>query len=59
MFACVSLLFISSLDLGPVQMASAQVFATSQWMWSFPVGGISQNVAIGLYQLVAELMISY
>jgi hypothetical protein len=28
MFSCFSLLFFSSLDLGPVQMASARVFTT-------------------------------
>jgi hypothetical protein len=28
MFSCFSLLFFSSLDIGPVQMASAQVFTT-------------------------------
>jgi hypothetical protein len=57
-----SLLFFSSLDLGPVQMASAWVFATS---------GVSQVEvdyprALDLpkghresYRLVAGLMISY
>ena len=59
MFSCFSLLFFSSLDLGPVQMASARVFTTSQWMWSFPVRGIRRKVAIELYQSVAGLMISY
>jgi len=41
-----SLLFISSLDLGPVQMASARVFTTCQWRWSFPVRRIRRKVAI-------------
>jgi len=59
MFSCFSLLFFSSLDLGPVQMASARVFTTSQWKCSFPVRRIRRKVAIELYQSVAGLMISY
>jgi hypothetical protein len=60
MFSCFSpLLFFSSLDLGPVQMASARVFNTSQRRWSFPVRRIDRKVAIELYQSVAGLMISY
>jgi len=56
-------LFLSSLhlflDLGPVQMASARVFTTTQWMWCFPVRWIRRKVAIELYQSVAGLMILY
>jgi hypothetical protein len=59
MFSCFSLLFFSSLDLGPVQMASARVFTTSQWMWSFPVRRIRRKVALELYQSVVGHMISY
>jgi hypothetical protein len=59
MCSCFSVLFFSSLDLGPVQMASARVFTTSQWMWSFPVHRIRRKVTIELYQSVAGLMISY
>jgi len=44
-----SLLFFSSFDLGPVQMASARVFTTSQWMWSFPVRQIRRKLAMELY----------
>jgi hypothetical protein len=39
MFSCVSLLFFSSLDLGPVQMVSARVVPPpdlSQWEVEFP-----------------------
>jgi len=46
MFSCFSLLFFSSLDHGPVQMALARVFTTSQWRWSFPVRQIRRKVAI-------------
>ena len=59
MFSCFSLLVFSSLDLGPVQMASAQVFTTSQWMWCFPVRRIIRTFAIELYQMVVELLGSY
>jgi len=59
MFSCFSLLFFSSLDLGPVQMASAWVFTTSQWRWSFPVHRIRRKVAIELYRSVVGLMGSY
>jgi hypothetical protein len=48
--------FISSLDLDPVQMASALVFTTSQWRWSFPVRRISRKVAIELYRSVVGLL---
>jgi len=54
-----SLLFISSLDLGPVQMASAWVFTTYHWRWSFPVRRIRRKVAIELYRSVVGLMGSY
>ena len=54
-----SLLIISSLDFGPVQMASAQVFITCQRWCSFPIRRISQNVAIELYRSVVGLMGSY
>jgi len=56
---CSSLLFISSLDLRPVQMVSAWVFTTCQWRWSFPVRWIGRKVAIELYRLVVGLMGSY
>jgi len=59
MFSCFSLLFFSSLDLGPVQMASAQVFTTCWWKCSFPVRRIRRMVAIELDQSVAEIKISY
>jgi len=51
-----SLLFIASLDLGPVQMASARVFTICQWRWSFPVCQIRRRVAIELYRSVVGLM---
>jgi len=54
-----SLLFFSSLDHGPVQMASAWVFTTSQWRWSFPVHRIRRKVAIELYRSVVGPMGSY
>jgi len=58
-----SLLFssrcIPSLNLGPVQMASARVFTTCLWRWSFPVHRIRRNVAIELYRSVVGLMGSY
>jgi len=59
-FGC--FLFLSSLlflDLGPVQMASARDFTTSQWRWSCPVRWIRQKVSIELYQSVVGLMGSY
>jgi len=59
MFSCFSLLFFSSLDLGPVQMASAWVLTTRQWRWSFPVHRIRRKVAIELYRSVVGLMGSY
>jgi len=59
MFPCLSLLFFSSLDVGLVQMASARVFTTSQWMWSFPVRRIHRKVTIELYRSVVGLMGSY
>jgi len=59
MFSWFSLLFFSSLDHGPVQMASAWVFTTSQWRWSFPVHRIRRKVAIELYHKVLGLMGSY
>jgi len=37
------LLFFSWLDLGPVQMASARVFTTCHWRWSFPVRGFAER----------------
>ena len=52
-------LFFSSLDRGPVQMASAWVFTTSQWRWSFPVRQTCRKVAIELYRSVVGLMGSY
>jgi len=54
-----SLFFISSLDFGPVQMASARVFTTCQWRWDFPVHRIRRKVAIELYRSVVGLMGSY
>jgi len=36
-FLVSSLLLFFSLDLGPVQMASAWVFTSCHWRWSFPV----------------------
>jgi len=53
------LLCFSSLDHGPVQMASAWVSTTSQWRWSFPVRRIRRKVAIELYWSVVGLMGSY
>jgi len=44
-----SLFFITSLDLGPVQMASARVYTSYQWSWSFSVRWIRRNVSIALY----------
>jgi len=52
-----SLLFL--LDFGPVQMASARVFTTCQWRWSFPVHRIRRKVAIELNRSVVGLMGSY
>jgi hypothetical protein len=57
--SCFSLLFFSSLDHGPVQMASAWVFTTYQWRWSFPVRRIRRKVSIELYRSVVGLMSSY
>jgi len=59
MFSCFSLLFFSYLDHGPVQMASAWVFTTSQCRWSFPVHRIRRKVTIELYRSVVGLMGSY
>jgi hypothetical protein len=59
MFSSFSLLFFSSLDLGPVQMASARVFTTCQWRWGFPVRRVRRKVAIQLYRSVVGLMGSY
>jgi len=59
MFSGFSLRFFSSLDLGPVQMALAWVFTTSQWRWSFPVHRIRRKVAIELSRSVVGLMGSY
>jgi len=39
-----SLLTFSSLDLGTVQMASARVFTTYHWRWSFRVRRIRRKV---------------
>jgi hypothetical protein len=58
-FRCFLVSLFSSLDLGPVQTASAWVFTTSQWMWSFPVRRIQRKVAIELYRSVVRLMIWY
>jgi len=44
LFPFPSLLFL--LDFGPVQMASARVFTTCHWRWSFPVGRIRRKVAL-------------
>jgi len=55
--SCFSLLF--SLDLGPVQMASAWVFTTCQWWLSFPIRQIRRKVAIELYRSGVGLMGSY
>jgi hypothetical protein len=52
-----SLLFI--LDLGPVQMASARVFTTYHWRWSFPVRRIHRTVTLERYQSVAGFMRPY
>jgi len=46
MFSCYSLLFFSSLDLGPVQMASGRVFSTCHWRWSFPMRRIHRKVTL-------------
>jgi len=54
-----SILFISSLDLGPVQMASARVVTVFQWRSSFPGRQISRKVTIELYRSVVGLMGSY
>jgi len=54
-----SLFFISSLDLGPVQMALARVCTTYQWRWSFPVRLMRRKVCIELNQSVVGLMGSY
>jgi len=59
MISFFSLLFFSSLELGPVQMVSAEVFTTCQSRWSFPVRRIRQKVAIELYGSVVGLMGSY
>jgi len=56
MVSCFSLLFFSALDLGPVQMVSAQVFTSCEWKWSFPVDQIRRKVAIELYPSVVGLM---
>ena len=55
-FFLFSSLFISSLDLGLVQMASAQVFTTCLWRWSFHVRWIRRKVTIELYWSVVGLM---
>jgi len=57
-----SLLFFSSLDLGPVQMASARVFTTfgvSQVEVDFPRAPDPPKGRPEWYQSVAGLMISY
>jgi len=54
-----SLHLFFSMDLGPVQMASAWVFTTCHWRWSFPVRWINRKVAIELYRSVVGLMGSY
>jgi len=59
MFSCFSLLFFSSLDFGQVQMASARVFTTSQWMPGVPVRRIHRQVTIELYRSVVGLEGSY
>jgi len=59
MFSSFSLLFFTSCDLSPVQIASAGVFTACQNRWSFPMHWIHQNVAIALYRLVGEHMGSY
>jgi len=46
LFSFSSLLFISSLNLGLVQMASARDFTTCQWRRSLPVRRIRRKVAI-------------
>ena len=55
-------LFFSSLDLGPVQMASARVFTTfgvSQVEVDFPRAPDPPNGRPEAYRSVAGLMISY
>jgi len=58
-FLLFSSLFIFSLDLGPVQMASAWVCTTCQPRWSFPVHQIHRKVTIELYRLVVGHTGSY
>jgi hypothetical protein len=62
MFSSFSLLFFCSLDLGPVQMASARVFTTfggSQVEVDFPRAPDPPKGLPEWYRSVAGLMISY
>jgi hypothetical protein len=62
MFSCFSLLFFSSLDLGPVQMASARVFTTfgvSQVEVEFPRAPDLPKGRPEWYRSVAGLMRLY
>jgi hypothetical protein len=61
LFLCVHLFSARywSLDLGPVQKPSAQVFTICQSRWSFPLRQIRRKVAIQLYRSVLGLMGSY
>jgi hypothetical protein len=47
------------LDLGPVQMASARVFTTYHWRWSFPVRRIHRKVTLERYRSAAGFMRPY
>jgi len=62
MFSCFSLLFFSSLDLGPVQMASARVLPPpdlSQWEVEFPRAPDPPKGHPERYSSVLGLMGSY
>jgi hypothetical protein len=58
-FLLFSALFITSGDLGTVQLTSVRVFTTYLWRWNFPLCQIHRQVAFELYRSVVGLICSY